>query len=100
MEEFKALIKHHLTSTEWKYTSPSILFPPVPGRPTAAIPFLGDGLTAAGDLHPIRVIGTSWIGRDVRRLERQMEGLGDGTMGDRVEGMVGELGEAMTTRVR
>ena len=77
MEDFGALIDHHLDMTEWRYTSPCKLLPQVPGRATAPASFFGDGWPGgAGEVHPIRVMGTSWIGRDVGELERRMGGLG------------------------
>jgi len=77
LEDFRALINHHLTTTEWRYTSPTKLFPPVLTRGSASLPFFDDGLLdGASGVHPIRVTGTNWIGRDVGDLERRMGELG------------------------
>ncbi|WWD00242.1 hypothetical protein V866_007151 [Kwoniella sp. B9012] len=64
LADFRKLINHHLTTTEWRYTSsiPSVL--PIPGRSGEIHP-IGGGLTVdSGDIHPIRVLGRGWAERD------------------------------------
>ncbi|WVQ83862.1 hypothetical protein IAT38_006006 [Cryptococcus sp. DSM 104549] len=79
LEDFKALVNHHLAATAWRYPS-SALFAPLPGRPSAdellpggIVPFEG-----IGDAHPIRVLGKGWTERDdllLGSLERGVEGM-------------------------
>ncbi|WRT65098.1 uncharacterized protein IL334_002040 [Kwoniella shivajii] len=61
LHDFRSLINLHLTSTEWKYSSPALLVP-LPGR-TASF---GGGLPMNHDtvIHPIRVLGRGWTDRD------------------------------------
>ncbi|WWD21964.1 hypothetical protein CI109_106452 [Kwoniella shandongensis] len=73
LSQFKALINHHLKSTEWKYATPSTLFAPVPGRSTAGLS-LGGGLSfETGDACLIRVLGRGWVDRD-EALEAELSG--------------------------
>ncbi|AAW43228.1 hypothetical protein CNBD0960 [Cryptococcus deneoformans B-3501A] len=82
--DFKSLIKHYLTTTSWQY-SPSRPFFSTPGEGSSAngldsrfsfgsdaFPFpvpgpwgIGDiGGIAAGEIHPIRVLGRTWRDAD------------------------------------
>lgn len=56
LDQFKALLNHHLAATEWKYAPPASLFPPLLTRPGMIAPVdLLD--TDIGELHPIPVLG-------------------------------------------
>lgn len=64
LDEFKALIDHHLSTTEWKFTGPAELEAPSLGRPTGSV-VIGGGLPHMGEMHPVRVLGTGWLGQGV-----------------------------------
>ncbi|OCF30459.1 hypothetical protein I316_07895 [Kwoniella heveanensis BCC8398] len=63
--DFKNLINHHLTSTEWRFSPPALMLPTIPGRPstTSALAAM-DLLNDTGDMHPIRVLGRGWVEMD------------------------------------
>ncbi|WVF70149.1 hypothetical protein IAT40_004937 [Kwoniella sp. CBS 6097] len=64
LSDFKTLINHHLTSTEWRFSSPSLRLPSILGRPTTSAALAAMDINDTGDMHPIRVLGRGWTEMD------------------------------------
>lgn len=58
IDDFRKLLNHHLTATDWKF------------HPSDRTVPLAPGMTPNPENHPIRVLGHNWIGREAgRRLD-------------------------------